>query len=81
MKKYIFVLLCIVLISGCAGKSKTQDMLDLGIKYLNSGDYEAAILEFDQLLEIDSKTTDIYLQISDLFHYKYLSVLLLPGYV
>ena len=53
MKKLITLLICLALF-GCS-TNKYQENYDLGIKYLEQGDYENAIISLNAALEIEPK--------------------------
>lgn len=44
-----------------------QEQYDFGVHYLESGDYEQAILAFEAAIEIDPKRPDPYLQMVDIY--------------
>ena len=57
-----------LLLSGCSGlpgklggRGKWQDQYDLGIRYLEEGDYEEAILAFNAAIEIDPNRPEAYM--------------------
>ena len=54
MKKYISLVIIIFLLLGCS-TNKYQKNYDLGIKYLEQGDYENAIISLNAAIEIDPK--------------------------
>ena len=60
---------CIVLgLCSCAGSKTTwQEQYDLGIKYLNAGNYEEAIIAFDIAIEIDPRLADAYIGLADVY--------------
>lgn len=70
MKRVICALLvCFLLLplAGCAAadssldtESKWKEQYDLGIRYLEEGNYEKAILAFDAAIEIDSRRPEAY---------------------
>ena len=48
-----FVLLVLITSTAAQGKSKTTKLLDLGEKYLSKLDYEQAVCEYNNVLQID----------------------------
>lgn len=44
-----------------------QNYYDLGMKYLNEGNYEEAIIAFAAAIEIESKTADAYLGLAGVY--------------
>jgi len=70
MKKQVAMSISLVLIlilslsvSGCAQKQAVgswQEQYDLGIKYLSEGNYEEAIIAFQNVIEIDKRNTRAY---------------------
>jgi len=72
MKKLLALLLIFtLLLSGCAlltgGHSKWQEQYDLGIRYLNEGNYQEAILAFEAAIKIDPKQADAYVALADAY--------------
>lgn len=72
MKKLLALLLIFtLLLSGCAlltgGHSKWQEQYDLGIRYLNEGNYQEAILAFEAAIKIDPKQADAYVKLSEVY--------------
>lgn len=56
------LILLLILMAGC-GKSvadKWQEQYDLGMKYLETGEYEEAIVAFTAAIEIDPKNAEAY---------------------
>ena len=53
------LLLLLIFLTAC-GNSKYQSAFDNGMKYLNEGDYEQAIVCFTEAISIDPKKTDAY---------------------
>lgn len=72
MKKFISIILTISLsfaLVSCA-KAQTPDWqtsLDLGQKYLLDGNYEQAIVEFNKVIEIDTKNVDAHLGLAEAY--------------
>lgn len=69
MKKRLFsVFLIALLLCGCHKEQKQwQEQYDLGVRYLEDGDYEEAILAFTAAIEIDPKNADAYLMRGDAY--------------
>lgn len=71
MKRGICVLLSVVLmlsLAACAGGAKDwQEQYDLGMRYLDDGDYEEAILAFTAAIEIDGSRPEAYLGRADAY--------------
>ena len=44
-----------------------QSQYDLGVRYLNAGEYEKAIVAFETALEIDPKVADTYTSLADTY--------------
>ena len=63
MKRLFLILtLCIVVLVGCSSKIDSwQENYDLGIRYLNEGNYAEAIIAFTTAIEIDEKNVVAYL--------------------
>lgn len=56
-------LLFVAILAGCARaetKPTWQEQYDLGVRYLNEGKYEEAIIAFTAAIEIDPKNPDLY---------------------
>lgn len=65
MKKYkwIVIAVCTIsLISGCGKSTEKQisEQLEAGNKYLIEGNYEAAVVAFNKVIEIDPKIFEAY---------------------
>lgn len=59
---FLIAFACILVLVGCASNTLTwQEQYDLGIRYLNEGNYEEAIIAFTAAIEIDQKNVDAYL--------------------
>ena len=56
------VLLAACLLAGCGEKQESswQDQYDLGVRYLDEGSYEEAILAFTAAIELDPKRPEAY---------------------
>ena len=63
-KKFFYVIaLAVILLLGltsCGKQSKWQKQYDLGMKYLEAGDYEEALNAFDKAISIDEKEATAY---------------------
>ncbi|MBQ8813198.1 MAG: tetratricopeptide repeat protein [Lachnospiraceae bacterium] len=71
MKKrwmYIAVVAVIVFVAAAAlligGKEEWEKQYDLGVKYMESGDYESAILAFNAAIEIDPSQEQLYIALA-----------------
>lgn len=71
MKKLISLFTAAVLVAGlCACKStaaRWQEQYDLGIRYMEDGNYEEAILSFNAAIEIDPMQADAYLNLANAY--------------
>jgi len=64
----VTVLACVLVLTGCGGKAATwQEQYDLGIKYLEDGSYEEAIVAFEAAIEIDPKQAPAYLGLAEVY--------------
>ena len=64
----VTVLACVLVLTGCGGKAATwQEQYDLGIKYLEDGGYEEAIVAFEAAIEIDPKQAPAYLGLAEVY--------------
>ena len=64
MKRLTALLLTILLLlslAACGGKDSWQEQYDLGMRYLNEGSYQEAIIAFTAAIEIDEKRPEAYL--------------------
>ena len=69
------MLLCLVLamllcLCGCSAKQAPlswQEQYDLGVRYLNEGNYEEAILAFEAAISIDPKRPEAYALLADAY--------------
>ena len=58
---FLLVLLLLVSVSAYGPKAPTwQEQYDLGVRYLEDGDYEEAIIAFTAAIEIDPKRAEAY---------------------
>ena len=64
-KKHVLpVLLAVCLLSGCSGVSSgMREARQAGIDLLNSGDYEGAIAQFEQVIEKTGRVTEFELDV------------------
>ena len=60
--KFLICVILILLLVGCEKNAQPtwQKQYDLGMKYLEEGDYEQAIVAFTAAIEIDSKQAAVY---------------------
>ena len=64
MKKAVSTLVVaglLLLLFACGAKDAWQEQYDLGMRYLNDGNYEEAIIAFTAAIEIDPKRPEAYL--------------------
>ena len=64
MRRFTAFLLRILLVLSlvaCGGKGAWQEQYDLGMRYLNEGNYEEAVIAFTAAIEIDAKRPEAYL--------------------
>lgn len=68
-KRFWFLTLLLTLIlAACGGVAKEYiEKYDLGMRYLNEGNYEEAVLAFTAAIEIDDKLPDAYIGRGDAF--------------
>ena len=57
---FLTALLLLSLIA-CGAKGAWQEQYDLGMRYLNEGNYQEAIIAFEAAIEIDAKRPEAYL--------------------
>ena len=71
MKKFLVSLLALMLILGlcaCGQEAASwQDKYDLGVRYLNEGNYDEAILAFNAAISIDPKRAEAYDKLADIY--------------
>ena len=62
-------LVAAVLLTGCGKNVEQQiaEQLELGNKYLTEANYEAAIVAFNKVIELDSKQVDAYIGLTQLY--------------
>lgn len=66
----IFLVVAIFATAGIVSYTKDknlQEQLDLGERYLDELDYEAAIVAYEMAIEIDSKSVDAYIGLADVY--------------
>lgn len=86
MKK-IGVIVCIVLmvfaLAACSGET-WQEHYDLGMRYIEEGNYEEAIIAFNKAIEIDPKQPQVYTALADVYieleEYEQAQAILEEGY-
>lgn len=66
------ILICIglvFLLVGCTKNTQLawQEQYDLGMQYLEAGDYEQAIVAFTAAIELDQRQIDTYIRIADIY--------------
>ena len=57
---FLAALLLLSLIA-CGGRDAWQEQYDLGMRYLNEGNYQEAVIAFEAAIEIDAKRPEAYL--------------------
>lgn len=70
MKRMTTLLLTAVLLLSliaCGAKDAWQEQYDLGMRYLNDGNYEDAIIAFEAAIEIDAKRPEAYLGAAEVY--------------
>lgn len=67
-KKIIFSLLITFLLAACSGVAKEyMEKYDLGMRFLNEGNYEEAVLAFTAAIDIDDKLPDAFIGRGDAY--------------
>ena len=67
-RKALYMTLTIALMLLLAACGNTwQKHYDLGMKYLNDGNYEEAIIEFEAAIEIDGSKADAYIGLAEVY--------------
>ena len=64
MKRITALLLTVLLLlslAACGGKGSWQEQYDLGMRYLNEGNYQEAVIAFEAAIKIDPKRPEAYL--------------------
>ena len=69
MKRMLSLLLVCVLLAACGQNAQAtwQEQYDLGVKYLDEGNYEEAILAFTAAIELDPKRPEAYIGRGDAY--------------
>ena len=70
MKRITALLLTALLLlslAACGGKDAWQEQYDLGMRYLNDGNYQEAVIAFETAIEIDPKRSEAYLGAADAY--------------
>ena len=70
MKRKGYLAISIVLalaLTACGASAKAKEHYDLGVKYISAGNYQEAILELTQAIEIDPKQVDAYLTLANIY--------------
>ena len=67
MRKIAYVLLCILLLSACSSSKDTAMPYDLGMRYLENGEYDEAVLAFQAVIKIDPKNAAAYIGMADAY--------------
>ena len=63
---FLTALLLLSLIA-CGAKVAWQEQYDLGMRYLNDGNYQEAVIAFEAAIEIDAKRPEAYLGAADAY--------------
>ena len=70
MKKVISALLAALLLlslAACGAKDPWQEQYDLGMRYLNEGNYQEAVIAFEAAIEIDPNRVEAYSGLSNTY--------------
>ena len=59
--------LLLLSLAACGGKDAWQEQYDLGMRYLNDGNYQEAVIAFEAAIEIDPKRSEAYLGAADAY--------------
>ena len=54
-------------LTACSKESKWQKKYDLGMKYLEEGNYEEALTAFDSAVSIDDKRAEAYIKLAEIY--------------
>ena len=58
---FLLTALLLLSLAACGGKGSWQEQYDLGMRYLNEGSYQEAVIAFEAAIEIDPKRPEAYL--------------------
>lgn len=64
---FIGILTCLLFLASCGHQPTWQEQYDLGIRYLDEGNYEEAIIAFTAAIEIDPKQAPAYVGRGDAY--------------
>ena len=70
MKKVISAILAALLLLSliaCGAKDPWQEQYDLGMRYLNEGNYQEAVIAFEAAIEIDPNRVEAYSGLSNTY--------------
>ena len=59
--------LLLLSLAACGGKDAWHEQYDLGMRYLNDGNYQEAVIAFEAAIEIDPKRSEAYLGAADAY--------------
>ena len=58
---FLLTVLLLLSLAACGGKGTWQEQYNLGMRYLNEGNYQEAIIAFEAAIKIDPKRPEAYL--------------------
>ena len=64
---FLLTALLVLSLVACGGKGTWQEQYDLGMRYLNEGNYQEAVIAFTAAIEIDPKRPEAYLGLADAY--------------
>ena len=64
---FLLTALLLLSLAACGEKDAWQEQYDLGMRYLNEGNYEEAVIAFTAAIEIDPKRPEAYLGLADAY--------------
>ena len=68
MKKLgLLLILSMLLLCGCTKQSRWQEQYDLGMQYLEEGNYEEAVVAFAAAIGVDEKRPEAYAGLSEAY--------------
>ena len=67
IKRYLFLAGLSIILCGCKKELTWQDQYDLGMKYLNEGDYEEALTAFSAAIKIEPQQVEAYIGRADTY--------------